>query len=317
MKIELNPLHDGSTHVNVYSKGKTMLGRELSNLSRNKLTHPSYGTFASLEGYWYWLATGKKHEILRDMTGVLAKKEGKALERIFNPYFQKEFKQGMLCRLLANPHLFNLLRDNTLPLTHYYYYGDETNCKVIDVSGTHQWQLDYYQQLTTMTENSFMGLAVQLVGPFDCNEHILGETIVERLGGFLDLSPNHTQLVVLGAKVDHRDDHYFSDNFRCIREAKIHDYVSGDKYFWDIYKEVLQTTTTIHQKVVVLAGEFETPLEDIHTALTAQGYTVLTRPDSTEVPVVVGKNSDDELYSALDSVNVLVITEQRVLKGDL
>jgi NAD-dependent DNA ligase len=317
MKIQLSPLDDGKTHLNIYSKGKTWLGRELSNLSRNALSHPSFGTFSSLEGYWYWLGTGKKHDVLRDLTGVLAKKEGKALERVFNPFFQKEFKQGMICRLLKNHQLFEALRENTLPLAHYYYYGDESNCKVIDVSETHQWQLDYYQQIVSMPPSDLMGQAVQLVGPFECNEHILSETITERLGGFIGLSPNHTEVVVLGNHVSRQDENYYRDNCRCISEQKISDHVGGDNYLWDIYEEVLQTTTTIHGKLVVLKGEFETPIEDVHAALIAQGYTVLTRPNSTDDVVVMGNKSDDELYDALNSVNVLVITEQRVLKGNL
>ena len=46
------PAEDGITHVNVYSRGLTTLGRWLSNFAHCPIETED-GPFASIEGYWY------------------------------------------------------------------------------------------------------------------------------------------------------------------------------------------------------------------------------------------------------------------------
>ena len=50
----LTPQNDGITHINVYSKGKTTLGRWLTNFAHTPIDTID-GHFESIEGYWYWL----------------------------------------------------------------------------------------------------------------------------------------------------------------------------------------------------------------------------------------------------------------------
>lgn len=65
---------DGVTHINVYSRGETAVGRWLSNFTRCSLETED-GNFESIEGYWYWLTT---HDCeLRELHGFLAKKVGR------------------------------------------------------------------------------------------------------------------------------------------------------------------------------------------------------------------------------------------------
>src|SRR5574342_342059 len=70
------PETDGVTHINIYSKGKTELGRWLSNFTEASIETED-GHFASIEGYWYWLST--KDDALREMVGNAAKKYGRAM----------------------------------------------------------------------------------------------------------------------------------------------------------------------------------------------------------------------------------------------
>ena len=44
---------DGMTHINVYSKGKTEIGRWLSNFAYSPIDLGNEGYFSSIEGYWY------------------------------------------------------------------------------------------------------------------------------------------------------------------------------------------------------------------------------------------------------------------------
>ena len=45
---------DGVTHINVYSRGVTSLGRSLSNLAECNIEHQYFGHFRTLEGLWFY-----------------------------------------------------------------------------------------------------------------------------------------------------------------------------------------------------------------------------------------------------------------------
>lgn len=135
------PDEDGDKHINIWTKGRTALGRKLSNLSRYGFLHEDHGWFECLEGYWYWLVTGCRHEQFKQMHGFDAKSIGSKMERIEMPDFQERFKEGMRLRLEQNADIRNELLQSTLPFEHYYVYGDNV---VRDVKERHQWQLDFY-----------------------------------------------------------------------------------------------------------------------------------------------------------------------------
>ena len=134
---------DGITHINIFTRGKTVLGRFLTNLSHAPFTHPEYGSFACVEGFWYWLSTGKQHEMLRDMLGFEAKSHGKKLEKVqIEPeVFEKLIKEAITLKLRANPKMLNTLIDSSLPLAHYYvYYG-----KVVEAG--YEWLVEYHEHI--------------------------------------------------------------------------------------------------------------------------------------------------------------------------
>ncbi|ANJ64965.1 hypothetical protein REBECCA_154 [Erwinia phage Rebecca] len=137
-----DPREDGKTHINVYSRGASWLGQQLSNMSYYDFAHPRYGVFASLEGFWYWLSTGKQHEELRKLAGVKAKMTGREFETIPNENFEEEFKEAMRLRLEQHPIIANALAESLLPLKHYYCYGG----KVVDLYDRHKWQMDFYEE---------------------------------------------------------------------------------------------------------------------------------------------------------------------------
>lgn len=138
-----NPEEDGITHINIYTKGKTALGRFLTNLSLSPFTHPEHGRFESVEGLWYWLSTGKKHDALRQMLGFEAKAFGRKLDKVpMDPeVFERTIKEAITLKLKANPRKLNELIDSTLPLAHYYvYYG-----KVVEAG--YEWLVEYHEYI--------------------------------------------------------------------------------------------------------------------------------------------------------------------------
>ena len=66
MKI-FTPSTDGIDHINIYSKGKTSLGRWLSNFAKSPIETED-GHFDSIEGYWYWYWLSSKDDTLRALS---------------------------------------------------------------------------------------------------------------------------------------------------------------------------------------------------------------------------------------------------------
>jgi len=114
---------DGIHHINIYSKGKTEIGRWLSNFSYSPIL-TQHGEFNSIEGYWYWLTT--LHGKLRQLHGFSAKKLGKECKKV-KDIPEKEFKD-YICKAIdlkikTNPKW--IAEQCNLPLKHYYEYGEK------------------------------------------------------------------------------------------------------------------------------------------------------------------------------------------------
>ena len=116
---------DGKTHCNVYSKGKTVLGRELSNFSLSPFDHPVHGVFDSVEGYWYWLT--RLDDRLRSVSGVEAKELGRSLPKVrsydtseLSALFQYRITQALDAKLERHPDMMARLISSRLPFVHYY-----------------------------------------------------------------------------------------------------------------------------------------------------------------------------------------------------
>lgn len=148
-----SPTMHPKTHINIYTGGKSRLGRLATNHSNITITHPMFGAFRTLEGLWYWLRTGKKeeHDWLRVVSGAQARKEGKLLPVVFNDHFQREFKLGIIAKLNESYELRQLLKESTLPLVHYYYYGgrDPADVTIRQPKG-HEWQMIFWEEMRVL-----------------------------------------------------------------------------------------------------------------------------------------------------------------------
>jgi len=124
--MKLDPDEDGITHINVYSKGKTELGRFLSNFTYAPITTED-GNFNSIEGYWYWLGCihADKNQ-LRSLYGFRAKQVGRELganDWIDTDEFKRKISTAIVIKINSNKKFKAELINNKLPLTHYYVYG--------------------------------------------------------------------------------------------------------------------------------------------------------------------------------------------------
>lgn len=140
------PLNDGVDHINIYSGGRTTLGRALTNFAKIGFDHPLYGRFASVEAFWYWLGTGKRHDHLRELYGWKAKHEGRKLEKIEVDDHLYQVREAIRLKIAQYPALQQALKESTLPFAHYYFYGDVTNPKVVPADKI-PWLTDLYTQI--------------------------------------------------------------------------------------------------------------------------------------------------------------------------
>lgn len=98
-----------------------------------------------MEGFWYWCSTGMKVDAFRTLGGWDAKQLGKKTSKVeMDPEeFQNRVKFAIRCKLLAHPKMLNKLIDSSLPLGHYYVYGDKA------VHAGYEWITDFYEDIRT------------------------------------------------------------------------------------------------------------------------------------------------------------------------
>lgn len=157
---DLDPLLEGITHINVYTKSKFTIGKGLSNLANIGFNIDDQH-FQSLEGFWYWNITGKQYESFKNMTGFEAKKkglvlceEGRSVTNSDDPAFQEEIKRAIRAKIKQNPELLTELIKSTLPLKHYYYHQGTKNILSFKITNKskYQWQLDEMERIRELCQ---------------------------------------------------------------------------------------------------------------------------------------------------------------------
>ena len=159
---ELNPFNDGADHINIYSKARTKLGQRLSNFDHSPFEHTKYGHFESVEGFWYWLATEKKHEILRNLYGIDAKKKGQEIvdefgERaLFDAQDIEDILESIRCKLRQNQDILKMLVDSDLPFEHYYcWYAKDNSSYKIEILSEYYWVVDEIESLRKVCKEKY------------------------------------------------------------------------------------------------------------------------------------------------------------------
>ena len=146
-----DPKEDGITHINIYSKGQTDLGRLLSNFAFTPFKHPHHGKFNSIEGFWFWLGSKPsfQRESLRILSGAPAKSLGQRLERVKfeEDCFRSEIREAIACKTYQHHKIYKALKESNLPFTHYYVYGNKK------VSAGFEWLIDMWEERREILKN--------------------------------------------------------------------------------------------------------------------------------------------------------------------
>lgn len=121
---------DGVDHINAYSRGKTTLGKFLSNFYPVEIIIDGK-KFASVEGWWYWQSLNRQNITNIDHMCKLAKQPAKLTGKDFHivrklevlsPEIEK-LKEVYFLKINSNEAMKKLLAECTLPITHYYDYA--------------------------------------------------------------------------------------------------------------------------------------------------------------------------------------------------
>lgn len=153
--MNYTPDQDGITHINIYSKGKTELGRALTNMSEIGFESPIYGKWPSVEAFWHYYLTGCKHEHLRYVNCFEAKALGKLFRngRLDKNGLSTDQKEQILSairwKLRQNGWLLKSLIESTLPLTHYYVNGSR-----ITRLPQYDWMVDEFKRVRTLKRST-------------------------------------------------------------------------------------------------------------------------------------------------------------------
>ena len=145
-----DPNEEGITHINIYSKAQSPLGRYLSNFYRMPIKI-SLGSFMSVEGLIYYL--GSFDESLRTLSGATAKATGKILDRnirLPEDIFKKFIIEAMFYKVETCNELKSLLINCDLPLTHYYTFGN----KKLEVKGW-DWQIEQWNKIRKNLKDTY------------------------------------------------------------------------------------------------------------------------------------------------------------------
>lgn len=138
-----DPAKDGIDHINIYSKGKTLLGRMMSNFFHYRIKIDGM-YFASIESYWYWLSTGKQYDHLKNLSGFAAKQEGKKYPVVHVDNFESYIMRALRLKVGSLPKLEEELINSSLPFAHYYTFGD--NPPVVRDAGF-KWIVEEWEKI--------------------------------------------------------------------------------------------------------------------------------------------------------------------------
>jgi hypothetical protein len=147
----IDPNQDGISHINIYSKGATEIGRFLSNFSDCHILVEE-GYFRTIEGYWFWLST--KDDRFRKLPGWECKQLSKQLrapEYPKDPEFHYKICKTIILKMTQSQWcLAELKKTYPLPLHHYYVVNNRV---IVPKDGLWMIQLiiDFREDLMSVT----------------------------------------------------------------------------------------------------------------------------------------------------------------------
>lgn len=143
---------DGIHHINIWNNGKTELGRMLYQTANALFSHPEFGHFASVLGFWQWLIEKEPDDELRRKYNGQVKKylarRGPRATRFINDKEAIFFAVNWM-KIEQNQEIKEALINSTLPFKEYYYFVGKTNVHRINQRGQ-EWVCRMFEDIRAM-----------------------------------------------------------------------------------------------------------------------------------------------------------------------
>jgi len=115
---------DGITHINIDYRGNSELGRLLHQFTPAPFTHPHFGKFASVEGFWQYIRSVERDDRLRKLSGIVAFKHGQKAKEYRDMNYCEVLDMANYYKIDQNPKIKKLMIKSTLPFECYYTQGE-------------------------------------------------------------------------------------------------------------------------------------------------------------------------------------------------
>lgn len=148
--MEFSTATDGRDHINVSKSGTTMLGLMLDLDAYTPVEFPNLGRFASMEGLWVWLSTGRRHAVLQHLYGGNAFSSMCSLGVVYDAERDAIIHDAWSHKLRQTPVLKLLFDQNRLPFASYGHHRYNPHNDEL-----HRWAFDHsviVQQLSHLQE---------------------------------------------------------------------------------------------------------------------------------------------------------------------
>ena len=149
----IDPTLDGKTHINVWAKGATFLGKFLSHRTLCELNMPS-GRFLCIAAYWYHLTCKEdsrlshcydwETELLATQLTALPKKQQLPAAEL-----QAKIKKALDQKIKWSEYWQEEFTESTLPFLHYHLDADGN---VVDESRKYRWLLNHLEARRTLLQ---------------------------------------------------------------------------------------------------------------------------------------------------------------------
>lgn len=131
--FSFKPDTDGVTHINIYSDGKTQLGRFLSHFAPAKVSHPVYGEFPTMENFWHYVKHGAKVPEFRTLSPYIVKNRSKQYTVHAPNDFDDMIRAMNKQKIESRPKALKAFIECDLPFDHYYMIHSKSTGELIKV----------------------------------------------------------------------------------------------------------------------------------------------------------------------------------------
>lgn len=144
---------DGITHINIWNKAETDLGRWLYQSAKTPFVHPEFGPFNSVLGFWKWFVEEKPNDDFRyaydgQVKTTAQKRNNKAKTRWIKD-MKKVFLVVNYMKIIQNPEIKEAMINSTLPFREYYYHTGATVTIRINQRGQ-EWVCAMFEEIRSM-----------------------------------------------------------------------------------------------------------------------------------------------------------------------